>query len=180
MAHHRLTMIDQAFVLPRLPRKRRKAQPGPVPRPPKEPPPRSQRLVSPREVGRIILAVPLWAILAEICWVLLPADRGNPGFLPNYWRLITLTWLLVGSLVLAAGVIGYLRLLRQTPAEALLTLQDVAWRETRWEQRRISRWFAWAHVRSSQPAVRRDFKVRWWLLLILIVVLAAAAVILFG
>jgi hypothetical protein len=48
-----------------------------------------------------------------------------------------------------ALAVAFLRLWRQRqhpPAIAALYLQDVLWKETRREQRRLHRWLAWARL----------------------------------
>src|SRR5262249_17445195 len=62
MAHNRFTLLNHAFAPARSPRRKKKSASTPAtpPTPPASAPLRSQRLVSPREIGRILLAVPLW------------------------------------------------------------------------------------------------------------------------
>jgi hypothetical protein len=55
-----------------------------------------------------------------------------------------------------AALLRYLALRRMTPPEAGLYLQDVLWRETRREQRRLNRWLAWAWLRRRRREEREQ------------------------
>jgi hypothetical protein len=51
-------------------------------------------------------------------------------------------------------------------AEANLFLQDILWQETRGDQRRISRWFAWARLRRPWWGFKLPKSVGRWCLFI--------------
>jgi len=52
--------------------------------------------------------------------------------------------------LLASSILNYLARRQMTRAEAELMLQDILWRETRREQRRIGRWLAWSRNRQDR------------------------------
>lgn len=108
---------------------------------------RSAQMVSPGEVGLLILTMPLWAGLAQLAWNLLPARWGDSEVLPvQLWRIILLVWSAGLVLLVTAGALDYWHRRAMTPAEARLFLQDFLWQETRGEQRLIQRWFVWARL----------------------------------
>ena len=111
---------------------------------------RAASLVTREEVGMLILGSALWAGLAQICWNLLPLEKGNPGFPLPVWRAILLAWIIGASLYVVFGGLNYLSQRAMTVEEATLFLQDVLWKETRGEQRRLNRWSAWARLRHNR------------------------------
>jgi type II secretory pathway component PulL len=72
------------------------------------------------------------------------------------WRVELLILMLGFILIVVASVIGYQSWRRQSHAEALLVLRDEFWRQTRGEQRRISRWRAWARRRLERSGQSVD------------------------
>jgi hypothetical protein len=115
---------------------------------------RSPRLVTPREVLRLVVALPVWALLGLVLWYALVAEWNFLELPPVGWRLLVLAWLFGLGLLAGAAVLQYLGLERMPPAEAALLLQDELWRETRGEQRRINRWLAWARLVGSKKRGR--------------------------
>ena len=111
---------------------------------------RAPSLVTREEVGMLILVSALWAGLAQICWNLLPLEKGNPGFPVPVWRAILLAWIIGASLYVVFGLLDYLSHRAMTAEETTLFLQDVLWKETRGEQRRLNRWSAWARLRHNR------------------------------
>lgn len=139
LAQHRLFSLRLAAVpeepARRVGRKKVKPPPAPV-----RPPPVAVESEAVRAVAAVALATAaafgLWAAVDRV---------GVPlNIPPPTWRLALLVWIVGGVLLAAGGAIGYLGLRRQSPEEAALFLQDVLWRETRGEQRRLNRWRAWA------------------------------------
>ena len=111
---------------------------------------RNPQLVSPVEIGWLVLALPIWAFLAQLCWRLVPAGVGPYGPETPTWRGIVLAWLLVSSVLVVAGLRSYAGQRRLNEREARLFLQDAFWQETGQDQRRLSRWLAWASLRRRR------------------------------
>lgn len=111
---------------------------------------RAPSLVTREEVGMLILGSALWAGLAQIFWNFLPLEKGNPGFPLPVWRAILLAWIIGASLYIVFGMLNYFGQREMTAEEATLFLQDVLWKETRGEQRRLNRWSAWARLRHNR------------------------------
>jgi len=130
----------------------------------KAPPPRgSRRPLVEGEIVLLAISVSLCAGLAPFIWVSLPDDFRNLGVAPSewrnlglaprYWRLIALAWLLGVGWLLRSAVKASLR--PRTLEEAAMLLQDIHWRETRGEQRRLHRWLTWARLRHERRKERR-------------------------
>jgi hypothetical protein len=115
---------------------------------------RSPALVHPVEVGVFLLSLPLWALLAQAVWYWLAARRSMLDFPHGLTRFLLLTWALgVGGLVVSS-LLGYWKRRGMKGEEAALLLQDTLWRETRREQRRLSRWLTWSRVRRETKEKR--------------------------
>ena len=110
---------------------------------------RSGRLVSPLEVGWLVLSLPVWAFLAQLCWQLTPVGA-RAYFTGRTWRGIILALLLGGGALIVAAVFSYARQRRLAERQARLFLQDVFWQETGREQRRVGAWLAWARARRRR------------------------------
>lgn len=117
---------------------------------------RPPELVTTREVVVLLLALPACAGLAALfrAWL----QRQEPPLMTDgpAWQGILVVWLLGGGVLAVAGLLRYLALRRMTPPEAALYLQDVLWRETRREQRRLNRWLAWAWLRRRRREEREQ------------------------
>jgi hypothetical protein len=125
------------------------------PRLPKRPAGSIERADLGLEIVLLVISLPAWAMVAQAAWEQLPSARNDHlAISPSGWRLIVLTWLLGLGGIVAAGMVAYLNRRYRTPAEAALFLQDVLWRETRGEQRRLYRWIAWRRLRSSRRKER--------------------------
>jgi hypothetical protein len=111
---------------------------------------RSPRLVLRKEVGALVLSLPVWAALAQVSRRLLPRVWANPGFGPEVWQAALLAWLIGLGVLAAAGMISQWYRRQMTVEESLVLLQDTLWTETRREQRRINRWRAWAGLRRHR------------------------------
>ncbi len=111
---------------------------------------RSWSLVTPEEVGWLILALPIPALLAQLLWNVLNRQWNVLGLPVVVGRVVLVMWVFaVGAFVIAA-LLGQWRLRRLSAAEATLFLQDVLWKETRREQRRVNQWLAWARLRHKE------------------------------
>jgi hypothetical protein len=114
----------------------------------------SGRPVSPLEVGWLVLSLPIWAFLAQLCWQLAPVGTRVYGFTPQTWHGIVLAWLLGTGVLVVAGILSYAGQRRLGERQAALFLQDVFWQETGWEQRRLGAWLAWARLRRRRKEKR--------------------------
>jgi hypothetical protein len=111
---------------------------------------RNPELITATEISWLLLSLPIWAFLAQLCWRLVPAGVTPDGFAFQAWHGIVLLWLVVISGLLLAGLRSYTGLRRLHEREARLLLQDVFWNETGPEQRRLNRWLAWADLRRRR------------------------------
>jgi len=115
---------------------------------------RGPQLVSPLEIGWLVLSLPIWAFLAQLCWRWVPAGAWTYGLTRQAWRGIVLAWLLGVAVLAVAGLLSYVSLRRLQEREARLCLQDAFWQETGREQRRLGRWLAWAGLRQRRKEKR--------------------------
>jgi hypothetical protein len=111
---------------------------------------RPPQQVSSPEIGQLLLSLPIWAILAQIAWRLIPFGWGNPGLPVPIWRAVWVAWIIGLAWFATASFIDYRSRRQMKPEEARLFLQDILWRETRREQARIVRWSAWFRLRSER------------------------------
>jgi len=102
------------------------------------------------EIARLVLELPLFAILAQGVWIVLSMPRDILGLPPRWVQLGLLVWGLTLGLLIAGQVLRALRLLHMDRMTAKMLLQDVLWNETRREQRRIARWLAWRRLRRKR------------------------------
>jgi hypothetical protein len=159
-AQYRLQGLT-GHVLPPDPRRRR--APGDRARDRTAPQPRSPQLASRLEVGAFLLSLPVWALIAQLVWILLsqhwdfvywprvrrfvrPADASDWSERLN--RLIVFAWAIGILLFVTATLLKHWKHRQRTPREAALFLQDVAWKELRGDQRRITRWLAWGRLKK--------------------------------
>jgi hypothetical protein len=106
--------------------------------------------VTPRELALFILGLPLWAVLAQLVWAWVAHNDSFLGRAPALARFILLAWAVGAAGMVAGALLAQWRRRTMTPAEAELLLQDVLWRETRREQRRLQRWLAWSRLRRAR------------------------------
>ena len=90
--------------------------------------------------------------MANLFWSWLRRRETELEVADAAWQGMLVLWLVGGGVLAVAAMLRYLALRRLTAPEAALYLQDVLWRETRGEQRRLNRWLAWAWLRRR----RRD------------------------
>jgi hypothetical protein len=118
---------------------------------------RSRNLVTAQEIGRLLLALPIWAVLAMVIWSRLPFGP-NIGFFPWVWRAMVFVWVAGVGLFLTAGFFEYFRHRKMSHTEATLYMQDLLWHETRREQRRLNRWRTWAKLKQERREASRRRK----------------------
>jgi hypothetical protein len=111
---------------------------------------RAPQQVTSREIGQLLLSLPVWAILAQMAWRVFPSSWGNPGMPLPIWRAICFAWIIGLAWFGVASFIDYRWRREMKPEEAGLFLQDIMWRETRREQARIVRWSAWFRLRRRR------------------------------
>jgi hypothetical protein len=117
---------------------------------------REPGLVTAREMWMLLPAVAVCAGAATLFWAWLRGRDTDLEFIESTWQGILVLWLLGGGLLIVAGVMRYLALRRMTRPEAEMFLQDVLWRETRGEQRRLNRWLAWAWLKRRRREEREQ------------------------
>ncbi|MCI0463770.1 MAG: hypothetical protein L0Z62_43090 [Gemmataceae bacterium] len=111
---------------------------------------RSWGLVTPEEVGWLVLALPIPALLAQLLWNALNRQWNVLGLPVVVGRVVLVMWVLAVGGFIVAALLRQWRLRQFSSAEATLFLQDVLWQETRREQRRVNQWLAWAHLRRKE------------------------------
>jgi hypothetical protein len=111
---------------------------------------RSPRLVSPSEVGWLVLSLPTWAFIVQLLWKMLPPRPEGMDLTQHSWRGLLLMWIVAVVAFLTAIFLAYVRLQQMSSQEARLFLQDALWLETHREQRTINRWLAWARRRRER------------------------------
>ncbi len=152
-ASYRLQSL-QSHILPPDPRQRRlrSGERGQRPEFAAEPQKRSAQLLTPHEIARFVLALPFWALLGQAIFLLIGQPWTVPGWSDRFVRLVLLAWLFILGLLVVASFFGQWRRRQMDGTAARVYLQDVLWRETRREQRRIFRWLAWRrlHERTQE------------------------------
>ncbi len=121
---------------------------------------RSGSLIQPREVTLVLISAVACTGAALLVWLWLSSQGEQLSKLQwlgrleaSSWRAIILIWLVGIGLIVAAGVLSYFGQSSAPRAEAEILLQDVMWRETIREQRRLMSCFAWARLRRQKREV---------------------------
>lgn len=113
---------------------------------------RSSQLVTMREIGVLVVVLPLAALAAQLAWAALASSRELFELPLSLSRMLRLAWTLVPGMLVVAAVFGVWRRRHMNPEAAALVLQDTLWRETRGEQRRLERWAAWQKLREKETS----------------------------
>src|SRR5439155_18487146 len=66
-------------------------------------------LVTKAETTWLLLSLPFWATLAQICWRLLPRGHNQLAFSGRAWRSLVLFWFVGLMVVIIASLLSYLR-----------------------------------------------------------------------
>jgi hypothetical protein len=151
VGHYRLQSVWR-HVLPIDPRQRRRMDSprGTAPSYEQALQPRAERLLTPQEIARFVLGLPLLALAGQFVWLGL-SRPWLPEVLPDrLLRLIVVAWTLVIGLLIVSWLLNVWKRRQMSQEAAQLYLQDTLWRETRREQRRIFRWLAWRKVRGIE------------------------------
>ena len=106
-------------------------------------------LVTPVEIGWFILCLPLWVLVAQLLWAWLGLPRVIVGLAPGPVRIILAAWVVGVGILLTTALLNLWRRRQSHPEVAALFLQDVLWKETRREQRRLNRWLAWSRLKRD-------------------------------
>jgi len=102
------------------------------------------------EITLLVISLPIWALSAHLAWTWLRFPPDLQGWRPGPARLLVAVWAVGTALLLTRALLAYWRRRQDAPAIAGLVLQDILWKETRREQRRISRWLAWRRIKDSK------------------------------
>lgn len=165
ISHFRLQALTRA-IMPPMTKPRHRSPETPIapdahkastsaPTPTGPQPHRSPSLVTPAEVGMLLLSLPFWAGVAQLARRSMPTEWGNPGLPPPVWRLVLLAWIVGIAFVALAAALNLWTRLRMSPLEAAILMQDVVWQDTRGEARRLHRWLAWFSVRRTRKNLSR-------------------------
>lgn len=113
---------------------------------------RSGNLVTIRELGVLVFGLPLAALGAQLIWAaVVSAPRSMYLEFPEgFGRMFLLAWTLAPAIFFAVVILGIWKWRHMAAEAATQFLQDVLWRETRGEQRRLERWTAWRRIREKE------------------------------
>ncbi len=113
---------------------------------------RARRLLTPQEIARFVLILPLGALAAQALWFVIGRPWILTVFHERVHRLISLAWLLIMGALITGMILAQWRRRHMDQTAAAVYLQDTLWRETRREQRRTFRWLAWRrlHERTQE------------------------------
>ncbi len=113
-------------------------------------PRRSPGSVGPWELPALLLTLPVWALLAALCWARLQLEEPMEGMPRQLWWAMLLTWVFGLGLAVTAAGLSYIGMGQAGRAEARVYLQDQVWRETRRDQALLNRWLVWARLRRQR------------------------------
>ncbi len=112
--------------------------------------------IRPLEQVLLVLALPLWALAGQVAWAVISRQQSLPALEDATTIRVTVGMIfLVPTVVTAAALLRVWRLRRITADEAALLMQDHLWRETRGEQRLLTRWLAWFWLRDKERKEQR-------------------------
>lgn len=110
---------------------------------------RSEASLSPAELVMLIFPVPLATLAAEFAVLILRQHWSIVGLPPKWKQFLVIAWILLIAMFVAAQAFRYWRRLQMERGLAMMSLHDTVWNETRGEQRRIARWFAWRKLKDK-------------------------------
>jgi hypothetical protein len=111
---------------------------------------RPRKTVSLYEAPILVLTLPLWVLLGQVLWLVIASRRDGSEYSPWFNRLVLLIWILGVPPLVLGSLLHYWYRSTMSRDEAQLFLQDTQWRETAREQRRVSRFLAWARLRRKK------------------------------
>jgi hypothetical protein len=100
---------------------------------------RSGKSITPSEMSWFIISLPLYAVLAQVIWKIIPSGDNAYGLDSSGWQGIAFAWILGIGWSLATGLLSYAVWQHRSPSEARMLLADVLWRELSRDLRRASR-----------------------------------------
>lgn len=109
-----------------------------------------------REIGILLVSVTATVGLAQAAWLGLAPPRSALDMPTRLWQMVIVAWTLAVGSFLVRHILLVWKRRALTSTTALMVLQDVLWKETRGEQRRVQRWLAWHRVRQHAKAVKRN------------------------
>jgi hypothetical protein len=104
---------------------------------------RGAQQITPRELAWLVATLPLWAVAAQLANKLIPRQWYLLGFPATFIQILVVLWLLAVGFAVVRAFLNYWTHRDHDAATAQLYLQDILWRDTRGEQRRVNRWLAW-------------------------------------
>jgi hypothetical protein len=104
---------------------------------------RAASQITPHEIAWLVVTLPVWAAVAQLARALLPRESAILPMRGSFLQVIVLFWALAIGCWVVFMVLDFWKHRRHEPATAQLYLQDLLWRDTRGEQRRVNRWLAW-------------------------------------
>jgi hypothetical protein len=111
-------------------------------------------LITPHELAWFVVTLPAWAVAAQLARALLPRHWNVLGLPEQFFEILTVLWLLAVGLGVAVTFLNLWKHRRHDPATAQLYLQDLLWRDTRGEQRRVNRWLAWWRLARTKRKIK--------------------------
>jgi hypothetical protein len=111
---------------------------------------RDANQITPRELAWLVATLPLWAVVAQVANKLIPRQWYLLGFPAPFIRILVGLWLLVVGFAVVRALLSYWKHRDRDAAAAQLYLQDIMWRDTRGEQRRVNRWLAWWKLKQNR------------------------------
>jgi hypothetical protein len=109
---------------------------------------RAVHLVTPLEQILMLVQLPLYALVGGFAWLWLGQPRDVLRWDPWMVQLAILIVTLVLGVSIVAALLKSWRQRHMSVEEAQLMMQDMLWRETRGEQRLLTRWLAWFWIRE--------------------------------
>jgi hypothetical protein len=101
------------------------------------------------EVPKALFAVATASTTALAVWLLTQSRPAPLRTRPEQWQLGAIVWMLITPVIVVATITSYYRWRNASTEEARLILADELWQQTRREQRRVSRWTAWARKKNE-------------------------------
>jgi hypothetical protein len=102
------------------------------------------------EIAWLVATLPVWAVVGQLAWLLVPQQWHFLRLDPRFLQILLVSWLLAIGFWIIGALFSFWKQRSHDPATAQLYLQDLLWRDTRGEQRRVNRWLAWWKLARKQ------------------------------